>query len=65
MSTGPVGLKCPGCGEPPVFLFGGGTQAFRQTDDCPWLTWDPTKSLADLNAHAGTIDLEGTQEGER
>jgi hypothetical protein len=48
-----------------VFLFGGGTQAFRQTDDCPWLTWDPTKSLADLNAHAGTIDLEGTQEGER
>jgi hypothetical protein len=67
MSTEPVGLKCPGCGEPPVFLLGGGTQAFCQTDDCPWFTWDPTKTLADLNADSKVIDLEGhdTQEGER
>lgn len=59
----PVGLNCPGCGEPLVFLFGGGTQAFCQTDDCPWFTWDPTKSLAELNAAAKTIDLHG--EGHR
>ena len=67
MSAGPVGLKCPGCGEPPVLLFGGGTQAFCQTDDCPWFTWDPTKTLAEVNADAKVINLGGrdTQEGER
>ena len=57
MTGGPAGLKCPGCGEPPVFLFGGGTQAFCETDDCPWFTWDPTMTLAALNAAATTIDL--------
>ena len=57
MSGGPVGLKCPGCGEPPRWLIGGGTQAFCGTDDCPWFTWDPTMTLAELNADAGTIDL--------
>ena len=59
VTGGPVGLKCPGCGEPPaLFLFGGG-QAFCGTDDCPWFTWDPTKSLAELNADAQAIDLGG------
>ena len=57
VSGGPVGLKCPGCGEDPVFLFGGGTQAWCGTDDCPILTWNPELSLAELNADAGTIDL--------
>ena len=57
MTGGPVGLKCPGCGEPPMWLFGGGTQAFCGTDDCPWFTWDPTMTLAELNADAKTIDL--------
>jgi hypothetical protein len=57
MSGEPVGLKCPGCGEPPLYLLGGGTQAFCGTDDCPWLTWDPTKTLAELNAGPGTIGL--------
>lgn len=55
----PVGLNCPGCGEDPVFLFGGGTQAFCGTDDCPILTWNPTKTLAELNADSKAIDLEG------
>ena len=59
MTAGPVGLECPGCGEPPVFLFGGGTQAFCGSDDCRWFTWDPTKTLAELIANAKTIDLGG------
>lgn len=53
----PVGLNCPGCGEPPVYLLGGGTQAFCGTDDCPWFTWDPTESLAELNSSAHVINL--------
>lgn len=40
-----------------MMLFGGGTQAFCGTDDCPWFTWDPTKTLAELNATAKTVDL--------
>ena len=59
MSAGPVGLKCPGCGEPPVFLFGGGTQAWCGTDDCPILTWNPEKTLAELNADVQVVDLGG------
>lgn len=55
----PVGLNCPGCGQPPMMVFGGGTQAFCETDDCPWFTWDPTKTLAELNASVRVIDLEG------
>ncbi len=57
MTAAPVGLKCPGCGEPPAWLFGNGTQAFCDTDDCPWFTWDPTMTLAELNADAKAIDL--------
>lgn len=53
----PVGLKCPGCGEPPVWLLGGGHQAFCGTDDCPWFTWDPAKTLAELNAAQKVIDI--------
>ena len=38
-------------------LMGGGTQAFCGTDDCPFFTWDPTKTRAELNAEATVIDL--------
>ena len=58
---GPVGLNCPWCGEPPVMLFGGGTQAFCGTDDCACLTWDPAKTLAELNADARVVDLRGEE----
>jgi hypothetical protein len=53
---GPVGLTCPACGEPPIWVFGG-TQAWCQTDDCPILTWNPTMTLAELNAQAKVVDL--------
>jgi hypothetical protein len=54
---GPVGLNCPGCGEPPLWLMGDGTQAWCGTDDCPILTWNPSKTLAELNADSKAIDL--------
>lgn len=61
----PVGLHCPGCGEPPVMLMDGGHQAFCGTDDCPFVTWDPTLSMAELNRDAGVIDLrEGGDRGQ-
>lgn len=33
---------CPGCGQPPEFLLGGGTQAFCGSEACRVVTWDPT-----------------------
>lgn len=60
MSPGtPVGLNCPGCGELPAFVFADGRQCFCGTDGCPFFMWDATKTLAELNADAGTIDLSG------
>lgn len=55
--TAPVGLKCPACGQPPRLVLDGGQQAFCGTDDCPWVMWNPTKTLAELNADATTVDL--------
>lgn len=56
MADTPVGLRCPGCGEPPLWLFGD-TQAWCVTDDCPFLTWNPTKTLAELNADSKAVSL--------
>ncbi len=55
--TAPACPCCPGCGQPPFAVMGGGTQAFCGTEDCPWFTWDPGKSLAELNASAQVMDL--------
>jgi hypothetical protein len=40
-------------------IMGGGTQAFCFTDDCPVLTWDPTKTRAELAADTKVVDLQG------
>jgi len=58
VSARPVGLACPGCGNPPVMLVGE-NQAFCGTDGCPWFTWDPARTLAELNASVQVIDLPG------
>ena len=52
---------CPWCGEPPYMVLGGGTQAFCGSDDCPCLTWDPSKSKAEnrRNATAARITERG------
>lgn len=57
----PVGLKCPGCGEPPLWLFG--NQAWCGTDDCPILIWNPTKTLAELNADSKVVNLPDGMDG--
>ncbi len=59
-STTPAGLECPGCGEQPVFLFGGGTQAFCGNDNgCPVITWNPEETAEQFWASAKQIDLSG------
>lgn len=49
---------CPLCGEPPVFLLGGGTQAFCGNDDCTLLTWNPSVSLDANLLDAGFVRLD-------
>jgi len=43
-------------------VMGGGTQAFCETDDCQWFTWDPTKPLEELLASVKVIDLKSGSE---
>lgn len=53
----PVGERCPGCGQPPLVLLGGGTQAFCGADDCHVLSWDPTKSVEQFADQAERVIL--------
>jgi hypothetical protein len=59
-----IGLHCPACGQQPGMLFGGGTQAFCWTDDCPVLTWDPSKSRAYFFANASEVTLTHNAQAE-
>lgn len=55
---------CPVCSQPPVMVFGGGTQAFCGNDDCNTLTWNPTKSLDANLLDTHFVELkERTDEG--
>lgn len=54
----PAGLECPACGALPAAVFGGGTQAFCSNEDCRVLTWDPTKTLAQLMAGIHQIRID-------
>ena len=48
--------RCPLCDEPPMMVFGGGTQAFCGNEDgCPLICWTPTKSLDENLLDAGTV----------
>ena len=56
---------CPLCDEGPLWVLGGGTQAFCGNDACPVLTWNPTKSRDEnlLNMRATQWEpTEGTDE---
>ena len=50
--------RCPLCGQLPVMVFGGGTQAFCGNDDCTLVCWDPSLSAEQNFADAGVIDLQ-------
>lgn len=41
-------LLCPVCDQPPIFMLGGGTQAFCGNEECRVFTWDPTLSRDEL-----------------
>ena len=58
---------CPLCGGPPVFMMGGGTQAFCGSDDCRLFTWNPTLSRSENLQSADFIDLTPREDdtGER
>jgi hypothetical protein len=57
----PIGLNCPGCGEPPRFLIAP-NQAFCGNDSCRMLMWDPAKTVAEMIAEGiNEIDLRGLQ----
>ena len=39
--------RCPVCNEPPAFILRGAVQAFCGTEDCPAMTWNPSRSAVD------------------
>ena len=53
----PAGLLCPLCSQPPIWLLGGGTQAFCGTDSCKIVTWNPTRTMDELMSDINFIDL--------
>lgn len=40
----PPAPVCPLCGEFPLWVLGGGTQAFCGNHDCPVMTWNPMEN---------------------
>ncbi len=53
--------RCPLCGQPPLWVLGGGTQAFCGNDDCPQLTWNPVVSLDQNLLNARVTRWEPTE----
>jgi hypothetical protein len=49
---------CPVCSQPPVFVLGGGTQAFCGNEDCRVFVWDSTLSRDELLARESRIEWE-------
>lgn len=57
MSAGdPAGLRCPLCSRPPLWLLGGGTQAFCGNLECKVFIWDPTRTVDENLTDVSFID---------
>ena len=54
---------CPVCSQPPIMVFGGGTQAFCGNDDCSTLCWNPSKSIDDNLMDTHFVELRERQDG--
>jgi hypothetical protein len=54
---------CPVCGEPPLWVLGGGTQAFCGSDECPVFTWNPAQSREHFMATAREVQITQDQDG--
>lgn len=52
----PVGDHCPRCGQRARYLLDHGRQAFCGNDDCQVLTWNPTKTRAEMDADHEFVD---------
>jgi hypothetical protein len=52
-----AGLLCPLCRQPPMWLLGGGTQAFCGTEDCKAVTWNPMRTVDENLTDVSFIDL--------
>jgi hypothetical protein len=51
---------CPLCSQPPVFILGGGHQAFCETEGCPAFTWDMFLDVDTLMERMGPAVVERT-----
>ena len=54
---------CPLCGEPPLWVLGGGTQAFCGNDNCRMFTWNPSLSRSANLQAADFINLPPAEGG--
>ena len=54
---------CPMCGEPPMMVMGGGTQAFcGNGDGCPVMAWNPMNSREEFLRTAKQIEIRPSGE---
>ena len=58
--------RCPLCDEPPLWILGGGTQAFCGSDDCPVFTWNTLESREHFLRTAKHVTLQdnSSEEGQ-
>ena len=49
---------CPMCGELPMLVTGGWTQAFCDTDSCPVFTWNPHDTPEEFRRTAKQIEIK-------
>lgn len=58
--------RCPLCDTEPLWVLGGGTQAFCGNDDgCPVLTWNPMNSREEFLRTATQVQIEPGGTGEQ
>jgi len=53
---------CPMCDEPPLWLLGGGTQAFCGNDGCPVMTWNPTETREEFRRTARAVEITNNEQ---
>jgi hypothetical protein len=62
-ATEPKSPNCPVCGEPPMMVMGGGTQAFcGNVGGCPVMTWNPMDSREEFLRTAEQIEIRPSGE---
>jgi hypothetical protein len=57
MKSEPITPNCPRCSQPPALLLDDGRQAFCGNTACVVLTWNPTETVAELEANMKEVEL--------